>query len=319
MVERELELEALDGVLAAARRGGGRGVLVQGPAGIGKSALLAAAVERARDAGMLALTARGGELERAFGFGVVRQLFELTLATLSPSKRRSLLSGAARFAAPALEVAEARIPDAVQPPDPFSVMHGLYWLVVNLSAARPVLVCVDDGHWADVPSLRWLVYLVRRLEGTPVAVAIAARPAEAEADAAGAVLAALRAEPALEVLRPSGLTEPAVAALTSSALRAPAAPAFARACHRLTAGNAFLVSELLRAIAAEGLPADEAGVTRLAQLAPHGVSAAVLLRLSRLSAEARGVAVAVMLLEPPSEGEHSSCRTTQDQRVLKSI
>ena len=306
LVERDRELAVLAGWLEAARGGDGGVLLVEGPAGIGKSALLAAAREQARKAGMLTLTARGGELERAFGFGVARQLFERVLASVPGSRRRALLSGAARFALPALglAVAPGSQPTATgqsAAPDPFSVMHGLYWLAVDMSADRGMAIFVDDAHWADLPSLRWLAYLARRLDGVPVALVVATRPAEAEVEAAGAVLAALRADPAAEVLRPGALSEPAVAELASGALQTPVAPAFARACHGLTAGNPFLVGELLRAIAAERLPAEEASVARLAQLAPDGVAAAVLLRLSRLPPEARAVARAVTLLEPHAE------------------
>ena len=38
------------------------------------------------------------------------------------------------------------------------MLHGLYWLVVNLAAGRPVLLAVDDAHWADEASLRWLAW-----------------------------------------------------------------------------------------------------------------------------------------------------------------
>jgi DNA-binding CsgD family transcriptional regulator len=301
LVERDRELGSLAGLLGAARAGDGGVLLVEGPAGIGKSALLAAACERAREAGMLALSARGGELERGFGFGVARQLFERAVASAPGSRRRALLAGAARLAAPAIGSAGASGAGQRAALDPFSVMHGLYWLTVNLSAEHAVLVSVDDAHWADLPSLRWLAYLARRLDGVRVALVVATRPADADADAAGAVLAGLRAEPAVQVVRPAALSEPAVAALASGVLRVPVAPEFARACHRLTAGNPFLLGELLRVIAAEDLPADQASVARLAQLVPDGVAAAVLVRLSRLSAEARAVARAVMLFEPHAE------------------
>ncbi|MBV9809595.1 MAG: AAA family ATPase [Solirubrobacterales bacterium] len=301
LIERDRELAALDGLLEAASGSDGGILLLEGPAGIGKSALLAAVADRARVAGMLVLSGRGGELEREFGFGLVRQLFERRLATIPASRRRTLLSGAARFAAPALDLTAATPQELPPTPDPFAVMHGLYWLTSNLGAEQPVLVCVDDAHWADVQSLRWLVYVARRLEGVPVALVIAARPREAVGDAAGEVLRAVRAESAVDVLRPEALSEPAVAVLARSRLGAQVAPAFVRACHELTAGNPFLVGELLRAIAAEGLAADETSVVQLRRLAPEGVSAAVLLRLSRLPAQARAVALAVVVLEPHAE------------------
>ena len=76
-MEREGELEALERVVVAARGGAGGAVLVEGPAGIGKSSLLAAARDAAGD--MRVVSGRGGELEREFPFGVVRQLLEPVL------------------------------------------------------------------------------------------------------------------------------------------------------------------------------------------------------------------------------------------------
>ena len=63
-------------------------------------------------------------------------------------------------------------------------MHGLYWLVVNLSTDGPLLLAIDDLHWCDRASLRFLVYLVRRLEGLPVLVVATVRPALPGDDAA---------------------------------------------------------------------------------------------------------------------------------------
>ena len=50
----------------------------------------------------------------------------------------------------------------------FAALHGLYWLTVNLADAGPLVLTVDDAHWADPPSLRFLGYLSRRLDGMPV-------------------------------------------------------------------------------------------------------------------------------------------------------
>src|SRR5204863_240124 len=81
-VEREPELAALAAVVDSACAGEGSLVVIEGTAGIGKTRLLAEA--RARAGGeMRVLSARGGELEGEFAFGVVRQLFEPLLATAS--------------------------------------------------------------------------------------------------------------------------------------------------------------------------------------------------------------------------------------------
>ena len=137
--------------------GGGAGLLIEGPPGIGKTRLLGAA--RSRADGRLVLSARGSELERDFAsrdfpFAVVRQLLE-------PVVRDEQFAGAAALAQPVLRGVGGE-------QDAGSALHGLYWLTANLAAERPLLVLVDDLHWADLASLRWLAYLAQRLDGLAV-------------------------------------------------------------------------------------------------------------------------------------------------------
>ena len=156
--ERERELAAIDALVER----GGEVLLVEGRAGIGKTSLVEAACSRADVLGQEVLRARGSELEAGFAFGVVRQLFERRLAGAAADEREELLAGPAAAVRPLLsgELAAQLAGDSS-----FAVLHGLYWLVVNLAAGRPLLIAVDDAHWADEPSLRWLAYLSPRLEG----------------------------------------------------------------------------------------------------------------------------------------------------------
>jgi predicted ATPase len=153
LVEREVELETVERLLAGAGAGSGGAVVFEGPAGIGKSSLLAAARTAAAAARARVLSARGGELERELPFGIVRQLLEPVVVACDPEEREALLAGAAALAKPVLFPAD---PEAGTEPS-FSALHGLYWLTVNLADAQPLLVAVDDAHWADVASLRWLI------------------------------------------------------------------------------------------------------------------------------------------------------------------
>ena len=50
------------------------------------------------------------------------------------------------------------------------MLHGLYWLAANAAARQPALLLIDDLHWGDAPSLRWLDHMARRLEGLPLAL-----------------------------------------------------------------------------------------------------------------------------------------------------
>ena len=137
LLERSEELARIESALAEARSGRGTFVVVEGPAGIGKTALLAAARTAAADGGMRVLRARGTELERDFAFGVVRQLLEPALAEASELERADLLQAAAGVAAGLLGLPGAP-PTGVPPTtgvDPsFAVLHGLYWLCANLTA-----------------------------------------------------------------------------------------------------------------------------------------------------------------------------------------
>src|SRR5262249_35376222 len=168
LLERERELAAIDGLMAE-----GGVLVVEGGAGIGKTALLEAAAARAAAAGRHVLRARGSELEGDFPFAVVRRLFERRPAGAAPAERRELLAGAAAVAAPVV----GGTPGPGAADASFAVLHGLYWLTVNLAERGPgLLLSIDDAHWADHSSRRWLAYLVPRIDSPAIAVVVAMRP-----------------------------------------------------------------------------------------------------------------------------------------------
>jgi predicted ATPase len=119
LVERELELETVERSLAGARTGSGGAVVLEGPAGIGKSSLLAAARTSAAP-DLRVLSARGGQLERELPFGIVRQLLEPVVAT-DPVEREVLLAGAAALAQPVLSESDPETGGEAS----FSALHGL--------------------------------------------------------------------------------------------------------------------------------------------------------------------------------------------------
>jgi DNA-binding CsgD family transcriptional regulator len=294
LLERDAALARIDQRLREAIAGGGSLLLVEGPAGIGKTRLVLAAGRHGRELGLTTLSASGSELERDFAYGLVRQLFETPLIAASPAERAELLAGAAGHAARLFGLATARDDtDALLDPS-FAILHGLYWLSANLGRRTPLLLCVDDVHWADQASLRFLHYLGRRLEELPIAVVAAARPA-GSADGSP-LLAALAADPSAEVLELTPLSQRAVAELMRLAFGTEVDPAFAAACHKVTGGVPFLVHELVRTIAEEGIEPTAAASSRVASLAPRAVSQSVVQRLSRLSASARELARAAAVL-----------------------
>jgi predicted ATPase len=151
LLERDGELAAVDALIAGIS-GGARLLAVEGPPGIGKTALMTEMKARAQEAGLQLLGARGSELERAFSYGVVRQLFEPLLASVSAEEQAELLSGAAGLAAPLFDPAQLAAEPAAD--SSLTTLHGLYWLTANVAAQGSVLLAVDDLHWSDLPSLR---------------------------------------------------------------------------------------------------------------------------------------------------------------------
>src|SRR5262249_13718854 len=133
----------------------------------------------------------------------------------------------------------------------FAVLHGLYWLSTNLAGLRPLLVAVDDAHWGDEPSLRWLAYLAPRLEGLPLALVLTLRPSE-PSSLSGPLLA-LRAEAPL-VLRPERLSESAVSAIVRDTVGDMGTDELGREAWTATGGNPLYLTELLRAIEIDDQP-----------------------------------------------------------------
>jgi hypothetical protein len=153
---------------------------------------------------------RGGELEGEFAFGVVRQLFEPLLATTSPAARAEFFSGAATLAEPLFDPATVAGHHG-ETDASFAMLHGLYWLAANIAFERPTILLIDDLHWSDTPSLRWLCDLARRLEGLPLYVVAAMRPPEQGRDPE--LLTELLVDPAATQVRPGPLTIDSIAAL----------------------------------------------------------------------------------------------------------
>ncbi|MEA2319659.1 MAG: hypothetical protein QOD44_3848, partial [Solirubrobacteraceae bacterium] len=175
----------------------------------------------------------------------------------------------------------------------YPLLHGLLWLSANLAERRPLALVVDDAHWADELSLRFMLYLGARLETLPIAAFIATRPGDRGAEAP--VLAALAAEPASSVLSPQPLTAQGTRRLVT-AWAPGAAASFVAACHEATAGNPFLLRELLGALEQEGVEATAAGAARVREIGPAPVSRAVSLALRSLPPAATALARAIAVL-----------------------
>src|SRR5215471_16287666 len=296
LLERERELEALRDGVDRACAGEGTLLLIEGPAGAGKTVLAREARAVAERARMMPLEASGSELEQSFAFGVVRQLLEPVIS--KDPGQADLFAGAAGPAARLFEPGERRPLDAAAG---FAALHSLYWLVVNIADQAPVLVLVDDCQWADRDSLRFLAYLAQRIEGLPVTILLTGRPPDAGGDEAGALWVQLASRPAAAALYPRPLSESAAVTMTREHLGADAAEEFCRACHTATGGNPLFLRELLRALAAAEVVPSAAAASAIQDVGPSVVSRFVLHRLAALGPAATELARAVAVLGDDSE------------------
>ncbi len=298
MLEREHELDAIAAWLSVARNGHGRIGLVLAGAGLGKTALLDRAVLLGSDHGLRVLTARAGELESDMPFGVVRQLFETTVRELTDARRNAVFAGAAAPARSLLDPTES-----LGGVDRLAVTHGLYRLLANLAGRSPMLLVIDDLHWADPQTARWLAYLATRLKDIPVLVLAAARPSDPDGEE---IVARIAGAPGVSSTELEPLGAGAVAELVTVHLGQTGDQEFVAACHQATGGNPFFLLELLRAVAADQLDPTAATAELVPDLGTKGIARSILVRLARLGDGAGRLANAAAILGSDAELRHAA-------------
>jgi predicted ATPase len=141
----------------------------------------------------------------------------------------------------------------------------------NHAGQQPLALCVDDAHWVDEPSLAFLGFLARRLDELPILLVVAVR--SMAADAPG-TLGALLADSTARVLTLHGLSTDGVQRLLAVETDGPVEHSFALACHEGTAGNPFLLRELIKELEEAGIAPLAANVARVGSLATDGRSSA---------------------------------------------
>jgi DNA-binding CsgD family transcriptional regulator len=285
LLDRASELRELREALVASSDGTGRVIVVEGPAGIGKSALLEFASDHARSAGIGVLSSRSSEFGRTYPWGIVRSLFAPALA-LAESERAEVFSGAAALAEVPLALRRPSAHFSADADALGAALHGLYWALANLALSKPLLVAVDDVHWADAPSLRWLEYVAASIHDLPVVLCVALD--QACVTAHRELLLSMSAQATTLALAP--LSVAATGRLVEQRLGPDAGEGVGAACHAETGGNPFLVDAVLDELR------DQAGDVQADQLADVesvAISRALDRRLARLPPEARDLAAGV--------------------------
>lgn len=287
--ERDAELATVKGAIETLRSdnaSAGTLLVFTGDAGIGKTALLAEARRLAEARGCTVWSARGGEVVTSVPFNVVRQLLQPALVSLMPEEAREYLGDWYDIAGPALGITDPGGTLA----DPQGVCDGLVAAVRRLAKREwPLVLLIDDAHWADQETLRWLAGFAQRLDDLPVLVVVAHRPDGFAEESA----------PHLEKIRSvadrrtslSALTPDATAAITRNTLGERADAPFCREVWAVTGGNPYETVELLAKV-------------QDGELDPVEASAAELRGLNRT---ARGTGLVARLRELGNDATHLAC------------
>ncbi|MBV1948618.1 AAA family ATPase [Streptomyces sp. BV129] len=292
--EREAEIatvtEAIE-LLCADRTSAGSLLLFRGEAGLGKTALLAEIRRIAERRGCVVWSARAGETLKSVPFHVLRQLLQPALASLTPDEAREYLASWYDISGPALGIVEP----GEGSPDPSYVCDGLVFAVGRLvSRDWPLVLLVDDAHWADLETLRWLAAFAQRLADLPVLVVVARRPGEAHGDSArllDEIAAAGR-----PVSNLSALTPQATAGLTRATVGPQADDPFCREVWAVTGGNAYDTVELLAKVRDRELRPVEDRAAELRALNRSARGGGLVSRLGELGLEATQFAWAAAIL-----------------------
>ncbi|MGA5137248.1 ATP-binding protein [Streptomyces azureus] len=269
------------------------GLLVfRGEAGLGKTALLAETRRIAEARGCTVWSARGGETLRSVPFYVVRQLLQPALVSMLPEEAREYLGDWYDIAGPALGIADPGDRQA----DPQGVCDGLVAAVRRLSRREwPLVLLIDDAHWADQETLHWLSGLAERLDEMSVLVVVTRRPGEVSgASARHLDTVAAAADGPVTTL--SALTPDATAGLTRDTLGEHADAAFCREVWAVTAGNPYETVELLAKVRDSELQPVEAGAGELRELNRSARGGGLVARLEELGIDATRFAWAAAIL-----------------------
>lgn len=285
-VGRSTELGLLDETLDALEAGEARAVEVVGPAGIGKTRLLAELASRAESRGHLVLGGSGAELEQDLPFWVFVDALDEYVEGLDPRRLERLdPTVRAELAQVLPALADAAGAAAATLHERYRTHRAMRELLEQLAATKPLVLILDDVHWADQASLDLLVALLHRPPATGVLFTIAARPRQLPPRLSTA-LARARRDGTLALVELAPLTREEARSLVG---------AEADELYEDSGGNPFFLEQLVRA---PGQPAGARvdGVALTGVQVPPQVAAALAEELALLSPTARraldGAAVA---------------------------
>jgi ATP/maltotriose-dependent transcriptional regulator MalT len=295
LVGRATELEALDGALSRAERHAFAAVEIAGEPGIGKTRMLAELEERADRRGALVLTGAASELEADLPFWVFADALDEYVHGLEPHRLAPLGPDAGAelgHVLPSLATAPGGSPQVER----YQAHRTVRALLELLAERAPLVLVLDDVHWADSGSVELLGSLLRRPPAAPVLLAMAMRPRQAPALLAAPLERARRAglSTRLELL---ALTEEEAGALLGDGVPADVA----RRLYAESGGNPFYLEQLRRSAGRDGGAAAPLALDGLD--VPPAVAASLTEELALLGPLARKVLAGAAVAGDPFEPE----------------
>lgn len=287
-VGRDAELTELRTALAASFAGRGSLFLVSGEPGIGKTRLAEELTGDARRRGALVLVGRCWEAGGAPAYWPWAQALREYIRTADAGTLRDQLGAGAAEVAQLIPELRQQLPDLPEPvtTDPdgarFRQFDAVAVFLRAVSAARPMVVVLDDLHAADPASLLLLQFVSRELRTSGLLIIGAFRELDpAAAPALTATVAELARESVTRRLTLRGLGAPEIADFVDATAPSVASPAVLEALREETAGNPLFVNEIVRLLALEGAAVQPDGSLRIA--IPQTVREAIARRLEHLS------------------------------------
>jgi class 3 adenylate cyclase len=289
-VGREREVDALRGGLEDSLGGHGRLLVLVGEPGIGKTRTAQELLTYARLRGARVLVGRSYETEGAPAYWPWVQMARAYMAECDVDVAiRAMGAGAADIARVIPEVRDVvpglEPPHSLEPEQArFRFFDAVTTFLRNVAADEPLVLLLDDLHWADAPSLRLMQFLARELSDSRMLVIGTYRDVElGRRHPLSQALADLSREGLLERIALKGLSEQEVGRYIEVAARIEPPPALVKAIHDETEGNPFFVSEIVNLLASEGELEDPSNLGEWTVTIPQGVREVVGRRLDRLS------------------------------------
>ena len=303
-VGRERELQTLHAALESTLNGSGRVVLLSGEAGIGKTSTCQAFAASAARARATVFWGRCFEGDWSPPYAPWVESLDAHIRSFSPEALRATLGMGAPALAAILPGIRHLLPETPSPaslaPDEerFRLYDAAVQFLTTTARQTPIVLILDDIHWADRASLRLLRHMARFVDRAPVLVIAAYRDGQADQTPALAeTLPEIRREQSALVVRLRGLTRVEVAEYLGRSVRHNVAPELADAIFDETVGNPFFIGELIQHLVEEGKLVERDGLwtvlddgTGVNDLGvPDGVRQVVARRLANLSAEANQI------------------------------